>query len=175
MKTDCRHMIPILPLRYGLLCLILAFGTLTISAQVNPPRPLSISTTSMQELNFGSFALSGDAGGTVVVDSDGSRNYTGDIVLVGNSHAYGIFRIETAIGTRLFLFTGLSGTLTDGNGHTMTITLDKETFPAMMNTVYNTTSIYTDFRIGATLHVGSAVANPPGEYTGTYDIIINHE
>ncbi len=162
-------------MRSGLLFLILVFGPYTIKAQVNPPRPVMLITASMQELDFGSFVISGDAGGTVKVDSDGSRDYTGDIVLVGNNQAYGIIRVEVATGTRLFLFTGLGGNLSDGNGHFMDLTLDQETYPAMMNTIYTTTSPSTDFRIGATIHLGSRAANPPGEYMGTYDIIINHE
>lgn len=145
-----------------------------LNAQVNPPRPVTLTVNNLQELDFGTFAVTGATGGTVTVTSAGDRSRSGDIVLIGNSYSCGVFRVNVATGSRLFMFGGLTGMLYNGS-YSMSIDLDQQTFPPLINTVFTTLNASTDFYLGATLHAGPPAANPPGTYSGTYEIIINHE
>ncbi len=153
-----------------LTCLFVLTGTL-LKAQVNPPRPINLTASSVQNLSFGAFAITGTNGGTITVSNTGIRTSTGDIFLTGNDYSYGIFTVESIEGTTLLLMNGPSYMLTGSNGGNMTITLG-ETMPPLP---YLNTSTTTVFQIGATLHVGPMQDNPPGDYNGVYEIIINHE
>lgn len=143
----------------------------TAEAQVNPPRPLTLTTQSLQSLNFGPFAITGSGGGTVTVSNSGGRTQSGDVMLVGSGWAYGIFTVEAPVGTSLYLMNSPTATLTGSNGGSMTMTLG-QTYPVLP---FVSTSAVTEFHVGGTLTVGTAAQNPPGSYSGYYEIIINHE
>lgn len=154
-----------------LLYLILTASPLFLQGQVNPPRPMSITVSTQQSLNFGSFAITGQNGGTVTVSNTGVRSFSGDIFLSGNSQTCGIFTIDVVSGTSLFMVNGLTATLTGSNGGELVMTLG-QTYPALP---YTTITSSTVFQIGGTLTVGQLQNNPPGYYYGTYSIIIVHE
>lgn len=162
-------------LSFQMLLLVLLFGfsiTTTLKAQVNPPRPINLTTSSVQSLNFGVFGITGSNGGTVTVSNTGIRTSTGDIFLTGTGYSYGIFTVECIAGTYLHLMSGASAVLTGSNGGQLTMTLG-ETYPELP--YVNNSSTTTVFQIGATLNVGPLQSNPPGEYYGVYEIIINHQ
>lgn len=153
-----------------LLLILLVLISSGVLAQVNPPRPIDLTASSVQSLNFGVFSITGSNGGTVTVSNTGIRSASGDIFLSGNLHSYGIFTIETIAGTVLYMMNGPTATLTGSNGGQMTMTIgitDPE-LPCVA------TSSNMVFRIGATLEVGPLQNNPPGDYYGVYEIIINH-
>jgi hypothetical protein len=158
-------------LRTTLLFLLPAVCPGLLNAQVNPPRPIGLVASSLQSLNFGIFSITGSSGGTVTVSNTGIRSSTGDIFLTGSTHTYGIFTIDVVTGTSLYLMNGPTATLTGSNGGQMTMNLG-ETYPGFP---YTTISSSTVFQIGATLIVGPMNDNPPGDYYGTYEIIINHQ
>jgi len=153
-----------------MIILFLLIGTY-LKAQVNPPRPINLTSSSVQNLSFGAFAITGSNGGTITVSNTGIRTSTGDIFLIGSDYSYGIFTVECVEGTTLLLMNGASAVLSGSNGGNMTITLG-ETNPPLP---YLNTSTTTVFQIGATLYVGPMQDNPPGDYNGVYEIIINHE
>jgi hypothetical protein len=154
-----------------MLVIALQINPASLSAQVNPPRPIVFSVSPVQNINFGSFAIIGSGGGTVTISNTGIRTCTGDIFLVGNDYNEGIFALEVFTGTDLYMMNGLSVTLTGSNSGSMEMTLGA-TDPEMP---IKTTSPTTVFHIGGTLVVQPVGNNPPGEYNGTYEIIINHQ
>lgn len=150
---------------------IFVITCMLLNAQVNPPRPINLTSSSVQNLNFGAFAITGSNGGTITISNTGIRTSTGDIFLTGSDYSYGIFTVECIEGTTLFMMNGASAVLTGSNSGQMSITLG-ETVPLLP---YESTSTTTVFQIGATLHIGPLQDNPPGDYYGVYEIIINHE
>jgi hypothetical protein len=156
--------------RNGLYLLVLLFPVL-LMGQVNPPRPMTLTVSTQQSLGFGTFAITGSNGGTVTVSNTGIRTASGDIFLSGNDQSVGVFSIDVAQGTSLYMVNGLTASLIGNNGGNLQLTLG-ETSPALP---YTTTSATTVFQIGGTLTVGPIQNNPPGEYYGTYTLVIVHE
>lgn len=63
----------------GFLIWLLSFGVFQqLSAQENPPIPISVEVNTARNLNFGSF-VAGTAGGNVTVSYDDQRTIDGDI------------------------------------------------------------------------------------------------
>jgi hypothetical protein len=172
MMCRYKYKFPLFPLKESVIFLLmLVAGHAKLLAQVNPPRPMTLTVSSVQSMNFGSFAITGVNGGTVTISNIGMRTSAGDLFLTGSGYYEGIFTIDAIIGTSLLLMNGSASILTGSNGGSVTMTLG-QTDPELP---YTTISPSTIFHQGATLTVGSVSANPPGVYTGTYEIIINHE
>jgi hypothetical protein len=74
-------------------------------------------------------------------------------------------------GTTLYMANGPTASLSGNHGGEMIMTLG-QTYPPLP---YTTTSSSTVFQIGGTLTVGPIQNNPPGQYYGTYTLIIVHE
>lgn len=155
----------------SILACMMAISPVIVHGQVHPPRPIILDVSPLQHLNFGAFAITGTNGGTVTISNSGDRTSTGDIFLVGSTYSEGIFTIEVVTGTSLYMMNGPEATLTGSNGGEMTLTLGL-TFPSLPHI---TTFATTEFHFGGTLTVGPISSNPPGDYYGTYEIIINHE
>jgi len=153
--------------------LILA-GQQWIRAQEPPPRPIRINPTA-QILSFGAF-YHGAAGGTVIVDPSGSRSATGDIVLLGLGYAFSaaLFEVHAHPGTVISILNGPDAILTGIPSGTMTLHVGSSNpaSPFVSNVNFN---IAIQLYIGGTLTVGNSAANPPGSYTGTFDITLVRE
>lgn len=152
---------------YGLFC--------TVLAQEPPPRPVIITFNSSQPLAFGAFSP-GAGGGTVTVDPDGTRNSTGDIVLLSLGFAYtpAMFYVEANQGTVLSVLVGPPVTLTGSGGGTLTLqvagTLPTSPFVTTLPWPQKTTVL-----VGGILTIGNIIANPPGDYTGIFSITLVKE
>ncbi|HEY9116143.1 MAG TPA: DUF4402 domain-containing protein [Bacteroidales bacterium] len=149
--------------------------TFQMKAQEQPPKPISVSVYLNQGLNFGGFTQ-GSSGGSVIVYPDGSRSSTGDVVLynLGFLVSPVIFEIEGNAGTIISLLNGPPAVLTGSNGGSMTLTLGGSDPPSpFINTSY-APSLF-QVRVGGTLTVGNALANPPGDYNGTFMITFIQE
>lgn len=162
--------------------LIYSVGTLLflcfsfqMKAQEQPPKPISVSVYLNQGLNFGGFT-SGVSGGSVIVYPDGSRSAAGNVVLynLGFLVSPVIFEVEANAGTIISLLNGPTAILSGSNGGSMTLTLNGSN-PAspFITTVYPPS--LTQVRVGGTLTVGNPVANPPGEYSGSFSITFIQE
>ena len=161
-----RHTFPLL--------LVLLFIILSREAiaQEPPPRPITVTWTN-QNLSFGAF-YQGAAGGSVTITSAGSRSASGDIVLL----SFGVF------SATIFEVTGNPGTvisylkptsnLIDGSGHSLTIEIsDTDPDSPFVLTVNYPTP--TQIHVGGILTVGNQATNPPGIYTGTFDMTFVQE
>ena len=140
-----------------------------IKAQEDPPRPPSI--TIAQDLSFGAF-YHGAVGGTVSVSPAGSRTSTGDIVLVGLGYLFSPARynVYSNAGTVISILNGPDVPLT-WTSYSMNLHIGT-TLPLSPFVNPNPYSVPTELTVGATLTVGNALANPPGTYTGTFNITL---
>jgi hypothetical protein len=140
-----------------------------------PGDPGGLYVYTIQNLSFGAF-YHGNTGGSVIIESDGSRSTTGDIVALnlGMTYFNAIFEIEAPPGTIVSILNGPDATLTGSNGGSMTLSIGSSSPGAPFSTTLSPPS-RTQVNIGGTLTVGNNAASPPGSYTGTFYITFNHE
>ncbi|MCX6260483.1 MAG: DUF4402 domain-containing protein [Bacteroidia bacterium] len=145
-----------------------------LKAQEPPPRPIRIDVTA-QGLSFGAF-YHGAVGGTVVILPSGSRSSTGDVVLLGLGYPFSaaLFQVHANRGTVISILNGPDAVLTGIPSGTMSLHIGSSnpSSPFVSNVNYN---IAIPLYIGGTLTVGNSAANPPGSYTGTFDITLVRE
>jgi hypothetical protein len=124
---------------------------------------------------FGAF-YHGASGGTVVINPSSSRTSTGDVVLLGMGYPFSaaLFEVRAHRGTVVGILFGpdvsLSGT--PSGSMTLRINSSNPTSPFVSTVNFN---VPIPLYIGGTLTVGNSAANPPGSYTGTFDITIVRE
>lgn len=136
----------------------------------NPPRPVIIYVNPAQGLNFGAF-YQGGSGGTITVYPNGSRSTTGSVIQTsqGFSFSPAIFEVDAEPGTLVTILNGPNVTLTGSNGGTMTLTIGNADPPSPFIATATSPS-RTLIRIGGTLTIGNPLANPPGNYNGTFSV-----
>jgi hypothetical protein len=140
-------------------------------SQEPPPRP--VIATTVQNLAFGVF-YQGLAGGTVTIDASGIRTAGGSVILLGSGiFSVASFNVRANPGTVISFLKPLSS-LTDGSGHTMSLQID-DTNPSTPFVTTNPWSVPTTVYMGGILTVESPALNPPGNYSGTFDIIFIQE
>lgn len=152
--------------------LLLAF--IEAKAQEPPPRPIRIYPTA-QTLSFGAF-YHGTLGGSVIIDPSGARSSTGDVVLLGLSYPYSaaMFEVHAHAGTIIAILNGPDVPLTGSPAGSMNLHIGSSnpSSPFVSNVHFN---VAIPLYIGGTLTVGNSIANPPGSYTGTFEITIVRE
>jgi hypothetical protein len=143
--------------------------------QEPPPRPILVSANTAQFLNFGAF-YQGTSGGSVIVYSDGTRSKTGDIVLLGMGYNFspGLYDLVGNPGTVVSILDSTAG-LTGDNGGTLTLQISSVTNPPYTIIITASPPSATQVSIGATLIVGTPLNNPPGNYSGSFDITFIQE
>jgi hypothetical protein len=165
------------PKRYYLLVLPLIFLlalSQKVKAQEPPPRPISVTATA-QSLSFGAFTP-GSSGGTVTIGSDGTRSSTSDVILLGLGFSYSpaLYDVVANEGTLISIMNGADVSLTGSNGGTMTLHIgDSDPVSPFITTLPYPEP--TSLNIGGTLSVGNITSNPPGSYSGTFDITLVEE
>lgn len=140
-----------------------------VKAQEDPPRPPSILVTG--DLSFGAF-YHGAAGGTVTISPSGTRTSTGDIVLLGMGYIYSPARynVYSNSGTVINILNGPDVQLS-WSGFSMNLHIGTS-LPATPFVNLNPYSLPTELTVGATLTVGNPASNPPGTYTGSFNITL---
>jgi hypothetical protein len=158
----------------SMLFILIFAGSAVIKAQEPPPRPIRIDVTA-QGLSFGAF-YHGAVGGTVIILPSGSRSATGDVVLLGLGYPFSaaLFQVHAHPGTVISILNGPDAVLTGIPSGTMTLHIGSSSpsSPFVSNVNFN---IGIPLYIGGTLTVGNSGANPPGSYTGTFDITLVRE
>jgi hypothetical protein len=140
-----------------------------------PQRSLTVTAT--QAIHFGTFCLTGGAGGTVTVGYDGSRISTGDVLLLSMAPSAqpAIIEIKLCQGRNVIITFSATTTLTGSNGGSLTLDIGP-TEKGISGASFTTNSdcnFITPLRVGGTLHVpGTAI---PGTYTGDFEITFNQE
>jgi len=148
--------------------------TLELKAQEPPPRPIRINATA-QGLSFGAF-YHGAGGGAVVILPTGSRSATGDVVLLGLAIPFSaaLFQVHAHRGTVISILNGPDAILSGIPSGTMSLHIGSSNpaSPFVSNVNFN---VVIPLYIGGILTVGNSAANPPGSYTGTFDVTIVRE
>lgn len=141
----------------------------TIQAQEPPPRPITVTVTA-QNLKFGAFTH-GAIGGTVTINADGSRNATGDVILLNLGYLFStaLYQVVANPGTIVTILNGPDVSLPGSNGGSMILHIGASS-PASPFVTNVLPPISTPLEIGGTLTVGNSVANPAGSYSGTFDV-----
>ncbi|MEP6746706.1 MAG: DUF4402 domain-containing protein [Bacteroidota bacterium] len=142
----------------------------SVNAQPPPPRPISVTNNPAQGLFFGAF-YQGASGGTVTVLSNGTRSSTGSLALasLGYTYAAAIFQVDANKGTAISIMNGPDVTLTGSNGGSITLHIGAaSTGSSFVTSVIPPTK--TQVMIGGTLTVGTPLANPSGNYSGTFSV-----
>ena len=142
-------------------------------AQEPPPRPVDV--TVVQNLGFGAFAQ-GAAGGTVTVNSAGLRSSSGDIILLNLGYLFtaASYRLVGNAGTVISILNGPDVTLPGSNGGSMTLHIGASD-PASPFVLTTVPPAFTIMNVGGTLTVGNPGSNPPGNYSGTFDVTLIQE
>ncbi len=142
--------------------------------QEPPPRPVTITVTA-QQLAFGAF-YQGPLGGTVTINPDGSRVSSGDIVLLmlGYSFSTALYEVVGNPGTVVSILNGPDVLLPGSNGGSLTLTIGDSdpASPFVITTIPPTPAM---LNIGGTITAGNPASNPPGSYSGTFDITFIQE
>ena len=155
--------------------LICICGYAASAQPVLPQRTITI--TPMQGIHFGTFCLTGSAGGSVTVGWDGSRTCSGSVAALSLAPAAheAIFAIKLCEGRQVSITFDAATTLTGSNGGSLTLDMgptEKGGNGASFSTNSDCNFI-TPLRMGGTLHIpGTAI---PGTYSGTFAITFNQE
>ena len=136
----------------------------------NPPRPIevTVSVETYQQLNFGTFILTGTSG-SVTVSSAGVRSFSSpDFYAPGSMSSTvsaALFNVNAEPGTLITILNGPNARLY-GPGGNLILTIGESS----TGSPFITTGISTPVFIGGTLTVGSITATPEGAYTGTFEV-----
>lgn len=135
-------------------------------AQEDPPRPPSITLT--RNLSFGAFYTT--TGGTVTVDQYDTRTSFNVTLFTFSSISAARFNIYANRGTIINILNIPDFQLTNGSySMTVSITATNPLLPFVNDNTYVVPTVLT---MGATLTVGAPVSNPPGNYSGTFDVTL---
>lgn len=159
--------------RFILLVAVLIFCTAhceDLFAQQPPPRPISVYANPAQGIVFGAF-YQGTFGGTVTIYPDGSRSTTGDVIQanLGYSFSPAIIEVDANVGTIITIMNGPDVTLSGSNGGSIKLHVGASSIASPFISKEISPN-RTQIRIGGTLTIGSASANPVGIYNGTFSV-----
>lgn len=153
--------------------IILVVSPAKVNAQGKPPKPPKpIKVEAVATLSFGAF-YAGD-GGTVTVSATGIRNVGGTVVPLSIGSIPSSAEISI-LGDQYTILAPLYDTnvpLISETGDIMYFDIDSSS-PVSPIILYNDRPIPNIVNLGATLTVGDASSNGPGNYTGTFNVIFN--
>ncbi|MGM0932629.1 MAG: DUF4402 domain-containing protein [Bacteroidota bacterium] len=160
----------------GFLIWLLSFGVFQqLSAQENPPIPISVEVNTARNLNFGAFTV-GTTGGTLSVSYDDILTPNLDVfpMNIGGDASAALFDVTANPGTIISIRTPGEIKLTGSNGGQIYLNIDSfstgQTFvttahPPMVNEVY----------IGGTLTIPGHTENLTGTYNGSFTLEFIHQ
>ena len=140
-----------------------------------PPDPGALAVSTVQGMKFGAFYIR-SGGGTVTVQNNGTRTFTGDMVLLnlGMLFSQAIFDVEAPEGAIISIWNGPDATLTGTNGGSITLHLNNSS-PASPFSSTVAPPGKTSVNIGGTLIIPGGGSAVPGNYSGTFYITFNNE
>jgi hypothetical protein len=158
-------------INYVIFGLIFTLFVVSAKAQENPPIPVKVEVNTAQFLNFGAF-ITGINGGTVIVNWNGTRTPTGDVVLLsmGQPVSPALFDVTANPGTIIQIQPQSSISLTGSNGGSISLNIDSfsmgQTFITTANPPFDSNPVF----VGGTLTVGNSSQSPPGKYDGFFTL-----
>lgn len=168
-----------LKIPYNTVSIVISSLVLSVSCSYGQPAlpTRSIEVNASQSLQFGTFALTGGAGGSVLVDYDGGRTASGSVALlaVAPYAQPAIFEVKLLQGRNINIDYSATTILTGSDGGSLTMNIgptDKGVSTADFPT-NNSRDFTTLLRVGGILEIPSGAI--PGSYTGTFFITFNQE
>jgi hypothetical protein len=130
----------------------------------------TISAHASQGLIFGTF-FRGNKGGTVIINPDGTRSVTGDIVqsTLGEPFSPAIFDLTAKRGSVITILNGSNIKLTGNNGGTASLRIGSS-IPSSPFIVTAKNNDHTNILVGATLTVSGPLTSSSGSYSGNFYI-----
>jgi hypothetical protein len=159
-----------------LLTMIAFYFMNSLYAQPTLPQR-SVTVTATQALHFGTFTLTGPAGGTITVGYNGIRTATGSVSLSAKSPLAqpAIFDIKLCQGRNITIILPPSTILTGSNGGSFTLDIGptEKGISGSKFSVDKNCNFITTIRVGGSLTIPGS--SPPGIYTGTFEITFEQE
>ena len=159
----------------------LIFMAVCFQLSAQPSLPLrTVSVSPVQPLSFGDLTIQpGSSGGTVTVDYHGTRSNTGNVILLnfGGSVRPALYEFKLCPGRSVTItypsFIFLSGS----SGGSIKLNLGPTSVGASGSTFYSNMGCdnLQEIRQGGTIEVGSILSNPPGIYSGSFNITFNQQ
>ena len=173
-----QHILKLNGFRCSVTLVIVLFSLLGLKLQAQSPfpPPSQLQVYATQELAFGSF-FTGSSGGTVTISPEGSRSVTGTVTgLALDNGSAAVFDLRLVPGRVVHIVLPTSAQLTHSSGgETMTITNFSTDKPGNQFVTAASHPFINPVQIGATLNVQHSAANPPGDYTGSFNITFIQE
>lgn len=160
-----RHLLP-----FCLLICSVLFG-LPLRAQEQPPKPIQVTVSIMQNLSFGSFCAGNGIGTTVVITPENIRDKTGNIVLLGSVFSPALYDVEAIPGTIINIVNSPNVILNGPSLGTLTLQIG-DSYP---RSPFIASGEHTWVTIGGTLIIGSSLTTPAGAYSGEFTVIFMQE
>ena len=159
----------------NILIILFFFSRFSFAQPALPQRTITVTPT--QSLHFGTFCVTGGAGGSVTVGYNGSISSSGNIVLLSMSPTAqpAIFEIKLCQGRNVIISFSASSTLTGSNGGFLTLDIGP-TERGANGSIFltnNDCNFITPLRVGGTLHIPGTAST--GTYTGSFDMTFNQE
>lgn len=151
-----------------IVCLFVFHSQAKAQEPEQPPKPIKVTVDLFQNLNFGTFCYGNGSGTTVIIDSNGARSSTGNIILISSNFSAALFYVEAIPGTQITILNGPDAILS-GSGGTMFLKIGDS------NPRSFTSSGTNAIAIGGILTVGTKDANPPGDYSGRFSVTFVQE
>ena len=151
------------------ICAIILY--IPANAQEQPPKPIKVTVSTLQNLNFGTFCYGDGSGTTVIIDRFGARSKTGNIILISSVFSPALYYVEAIPGTLITITNGSDATLTGSNGGTLLLKIGDSN----PQSPFIAAGANTPVTIGGTLTVGTSAANPPGIYGGSFSVTFIQE
>lgn len=127
----------------------------------------AITLTKSTELEFGKLAV-GQNGGTVTISTNGVREKSGDIALVSSTYNKAAIQIDGEAGMPITISMNSSVTLSDGNGHDLSLALAASQLIGEL--IFLDETGILPVNVGGTVTIPSG--SPVGEYTGTVNFSV---
>jgi hypothetical protein len=158
-------------------CLFICLGQFCIQAyaQEKPPRPITVTVSTAQHLNFGTIVPISIAGGSVIVDFNGTPTPSGDILLLPSSVCRSaLFIVDSEPGVLINIVYPDPIYLSNG-GFSLQMHLGTPTIDSQPGAQFVTKAQSTYVYFGGTLIVRSLTNNPAGQYIGTFNVTFNQQ
>lgn len=149
-------------------CLITVLIVLTFNIRV------SGQITLLSNLSFGNFTPAASSGTVTITNTGNGHRIASGVTLMGGTFSNARFSVGTTTGRRRITITVQHPTTVltrAGGGGSMTLNLGTINPGSYWHNPPTTTRTV---RIGGTLNVGTVTSNPPGNYTGSFTIIVNN-
>lgn len=154
-----------------LICIAAWMAPQVVDAQQKPPKPISVTVSKEYDLNFGTFCAGNGQSTTVIIDPNGSRSKTGNIILLGSSSwSAARYDVSALPGTYINLMFQ-DAELTGPNQATITLQVGGSNPPSP----FVATGEHTTVTIGGTLIVGASGVTPSGNYNGEFYVTFIQE